>query len=54
MYHEDRFFGFLKTKSHFPYIIGKTSEEISPGYVAAAGRIKGFQGKGMYAEWNRE
>jgi hypothetical protein len=50
--------GFLKTKSDFPYIIRNKSPKIYVRAMAARpfpdGRIKGFEGKGMYAEWNRE
>jgi hypothetical protein len=58
MYHEGRFFGFLKTKSLFPYIIETNLLRDMSGTMAVRpfpdGRIRGFEGKGMYAERNRE
>ena len=57
MYHEGRFFGFLKAKSHFPHIIETNLRRRMSGLWPCGHQdiwMKGFEGKGMYAWWNRE
>lgn len=58
MYHEGRFLGFFK--GQIPFSVHRYNK--SPkGYVRAMATrpfqdiwMKGFEGKGMYAWWNRE